>query len=477
MNHRNTQASFLPGKPVSSLSHSKSSLRRWAAALICASAVALIAACGGGDGGAESAQSTDPGVPFQISAKIDTNTDNPITGQEVRLSPNVSFTGTIPAGATLTQVRWDFGDNTSVTINNAASFSVAQLKSYAQTGTFTVTLGATASNGASGSVTRTISVQSPPAPFQISAKIDTNTDNPITGQEVRLSPDVSFKGTIPAGATLTEVRWDFGDGASQTINTSASFTMAQFKSYAADGQYTVTLSATASTGESISVTRTISVQSFALTGVLANRFSENNPPNIGDYIRLGADGQPLAIQTATWADLGNNADGTRWECIKDMQSGLIWEVKTKHDPSALRHFASTFTWFDDTQAGQAAGREIDGNFGVCNGVADLAKCNTQAYTVAIKTLPIGQALCGFRDWRMPDRFELLSIVLTTASDPAIRATHFPDVNLARLGKTWSGSTNSIVPELAWDVFFYDGFADGSGFKTDGAAVRLVRSGR
>lgn len=314
--------------------------------------------------------------------------------------------------------------------------------------------------------------------LQITASVTANTSSPLTGQEVRLSPSLALAGTVPAGATVTQVRWDFGDGSPVvSISNAASLTAAQFKSYAAAGNYIVTLGATASTGESGSVTRTISVQSFAPTGVLAN--TTPGVTNTGNYTRLGADGQALAIQDAQWSDTGTNAAGTRWECIKDNQSGLIWEVKTKHDPSALRHFTSSFTWFDDNAAtnGGDSGTETDLATAVCNGVADLTKCNTKSYTTAVKTLPAGQALCGFRDWRMPDRFELLSIALTTASDPAIQATHFPDVNLANLfGAAWSSSSDTDEPEAAWTVYFVNG-VDNLNYKFDGLSARLVRSGQ
>ena len=201
--------------------------------------------------------------------------------------------------------------------------------------------------------------------------------------------------------------------------------------------------------------------------------------NIGNYTRLGADGQPLAIQAATWADTGSNAAGTRWECIKDNQSGLIWEVKTKHETSALRHYTASFTWFDDNFAtnGGNAGTETDGAAAVCNGVADPSKCNTKAYTTAVNALPAGQALCGFRNWRMPDRFELRSIALATASNPAIRATHFPDVNLnLSSGATWSASPYSGYSDGALGVNFNEGYGY-LGDKYFGWSARLVRSGQ
>jgi Protein of unknown function (DUF1566)/PKD domain len=313
--------------------------------------------------------------------------------------------------------------------------------------------------------------------LQISASVVANTTSPITGQEVRLSPSLALAGTVPAGATVTQVRWDFGDGSPVvSLSNAASLSVAQFKSYATAGSYIVTLGATASTGESGSVTRTISVQSFALTGVLAN---SGTTANIGNYTRLGADGQPLAIQTATWANTGNNTDGTRWECIKDNQSGLIWEVKSKNDPSSLRHFTATFTWYDTNPAtnGGAVGTESGGAVpGICPGLPDPTKCNTLAYTNAVKTLPAGQALCGFRDWRMPSDKELTSIILPGPTAPIIRATDFPDIPLGNSYTEYFWSATPIGTSSAFATRFSTS-SSGPVSREAGLSVRLVRSGR
>jgi hypothetical protein len=317
-------------------------------------------------------------------------------------------------------------------------------------------------------------------PLTITASIDANTSSPLTGQEIKFLPNVLLNGSVPAGATLTQVRWDFGDGSPVvTVSNAASFTTAQFKSYAGVGSFIVTLGATASTGESGSITRTISVQSSAPTGTLSNAITV---ANIGDYTRLGSDGRSLPIQTATWNATGNNADGTRWECVKDNQSGLIWEVKSTHDASALRHYTATFTWFnsDSSTNGGSAGTEIDGNAAVCNGVSDLSKCNTQAYKTAVRALPTGQALCGFRDWRMPSLDELISIRLFGVGSPAINSASFPDINLNVLnGGVWSSSSVVDLSYLLNNARFV-AFSGGIGDSTDkynAKAVRLVRSGQ
>jgi hypothetical protein len=305
--------------------------------------------------------------------------------------------------------------------------------------------------------------------LQIAASLNASITSPITGQETKLTPSLAFAGNVPAGATLTQVRWDFGDGSPGVmISDAANFTVPQYKSYAAADSYLVTLRLTANTGQNWEITRTIVVESYAPTGLLANA---NTVANIGDYTRLGADGQSLAIQNAAWNDNGSNAAGTRWECIKDNQSGLIWEVKTKNDPSALRDYRSTFIWYDVSEG--SSGVQIDGDRATCNGVADLAKCNTQSYTTAVKGLPTGQALCGFRDWRMPSLNELLSLVLTPSREIYINETHFPDIDFSLKqdsGLMWTATQIGSNPDQAGAINFKSGIT-GNAPKNYGLSIR------
>jgi hypothetical protein len=426
-------------------------LNRWRAALA-ASALALLAACGGGSvtppssvtpsptdgnpivtppdggngGGAGNPVVNLPPVPV-LSASIAANISQPITGQEVRLAPSVSLsTTTVSPTLTVTQVVWDFGDGSpAVSISNASSFTTPQFKSYAQTGTYVVTLSATDSAGRSGSVTRTISVQSFAATGLLN---DTGID--------WCSENITTPSTWVNNAVCSAVNW-----AGNLWGT------AQDAYFGRDAQ--------------------------ARAGTL---------PKVGsgaagfDFTRLGADGQPLSIQTATYSATGNEADGTRWDCIKDNHTKLIWEVK-RLDPTHLRSHTATHTWYepDNTKNGGSAGSETGG---VCTGLADPAKCNTKAYQTAVNAQPTGQALCGFRDWRMPSKDELISITHLGRSKPAIDAAQFPDVNLGndQFVATWSASPSAGNPGDAW----YVNFSYGNGYndvKSGGLSARLVRSGQ
>jgi len=77
------------------------------------------------------------------------------------------------------------------------------------------------------------------------------------------------------------------------------------------------------------------------------------------------------------------------------------------------------------------------------------------------------------DWRLPDRYELQSIVDFGTTDPAADPFFFPQTSADRF---WSSSTLHRFPFLAWFVHLFDGLLAG-GNKGDAYAVRCVRGGR
>jgi hypothetical protein len=192
-----------------------------------------------------------------------------------------------------------------------------------------------------------------------------------------------------------------------------------------------------------------------------------------DFTKLGSDGRSLATQSAAWSDTGTEAAGTRWDCVRDNTTGLVWEVK-RNDATHLRHMGHSYTWYstDAANSGGAAGTETGGS---CTGVANTAKCNTQSFATAVNALPAGQALCGFRDWRMPAVDELAGLAHLGRSNPAIDGNYFPNTSSSGY---WSASPLAGYPGFAWLVYFSDGYGYyGYGFKSLALQVRLVRSGQ
>jgi CRP-like cAMP-binding protein len=75
------------------------------------------------------------------------------------------------------------------------------------------------------------------------------------------------------------------------------------------------------------------------------------------------------------------AEATRWACVRDKVTGLIWEVKT--DDGGLRDMHNTYTIYGDGRSGDAS--EL------------VATVNAAG-------------LCGANDWRLPSRLMLHSLV-------------------------------------------------------------------
>lgn len=195
-----------------------------------------------------------------------------------------------------------------------------------------------------------------------------------------------------------------------------------------------------------------------------------------DFTKLGADGRPLTNQSGSWSydgagkDNGTETDGTRWDCVRDNTTGLVWEVK-RNDVNHLRHLSHTYSWYnpDSTTNGGGVGNDA-GSSAACTGTA---KCNTQSIVTSVNALPSGEALCGFRDWRLPMVDELQTLAHTGVSSPAVDSAYFPNTVSAGY---WSSSPISLNSGGAWLVNFFYGF-DGNDSKGSAYRVRLVRSGR
>jgi uncharacterized protein DUF1566/Calx-beta domain-containing protein len=112
------------------------------------------------------------------------------------------------------------------------------------------------------------------------------------------------------------------------------------------------------------------------------------------FTKLDAAGAPLANQSVQY-------NATPWSCVRDERTQLTWEVKT--DDGGLRDKDWTYTWLNSTgiNDGGSAGTA---NGGVC---VDTANCDSEKFVAAVNAA----GLCGFNDWRLPTRDELLSIVM------------------------------------------------------------------
>ena len=180
--------------------------------------------------------------------------------------------------------------------------------------------------------------------------------------------------------------------------------------------------------------------------------SNNSNGHAGfDFTKISKTGEALA------------ANAKSWNCVKDNVTGLIWEVKT--DDNGLHDKNWRYSWYepDNSKNGGDAGTQ---NGGACG---STSACDTDGYVKAVNAA----GWCGYKDWRMPDRAELRSIVDYSRDKPAINTRYFPNTVSSRV---WSSSPVADGSNSAWFVLFYYGF-DSWNYKSNHYYVRLVRSGQ
>ncbi len=187
-----------------------------------------------------------------------------------------------------------------------------------------------------------------------------------------------------------------------------------------------------------------------------------------DFTKIANNGTELAANAA----LGSGA--TDWACTRDNVTGLTWEVKV-NDNTHLRHKGHTYRWYD-TDSTRNGGNSGSVGTNTCNATLPSSQCNTQAYVTAVNSAQ----LCGYSDWRMPHKDELLGLVDQSKQESGaaiIDSTYFPN---ATTGWHWTGTNYAGNPADAWFVDFdygYDAYDYNGVDKTSGTVVRLVRGGQ
>lgn len=182
-----------------------------------------------------------------------------------------------------------------------------------------------------------------------------------------------------------------------------------------------------------------------------------------DWTKLDATGAPLAAQDHAWNPDGSETEGTRWSCVQDNVTGLIWEIK-ESDPNHPRYGGHTYRWWLD-------GNEYNGAFPdqSTSGTCGTDNCDTQSFVNWVNE----NSLCGFSDWRMPSVAELSSIAVLSNVIPAVDTAYFPNIKDPRF---FTNQSLARDPSRAWYVYFSDGSVSFTN-KGDASHVRLVRGGR
>lgn len=189
---------------------------------------------------------------------------------------------------------------------------------------------------------------------------------------------------------------------------------------------------------------------LALTLIAGCAERAEQPPASESWHRIDASGHILS---------GDNTPAHR--CVLDPASGLMWQVQD--EAGELHDRDNRYSWYStDKRKHMSEPGLADG--GECHG----SNCDTEALVAAVNE----QGLCGFADWRLPSREELMTLgeAERRESGLIVDPAFFP---AAVAGEYWTGETFRLYPQSAWAVDFGSGL-DRADLKSEAKAVRLVR---
>ncbi|CAM4129925.1 hypothetical protein F901_03012 [Acinetobacter dispersus] len=175
-------------------------------------------------------------------------------------------------------------------------------------------------------------------------------------------------------------------------------------------------------------------------GNLYQNFLACDAISLGSLYGLEQDAEIKAGQPMSYILLKQNGE----ECVKDNVTGLIWEQKTIG--GGLRDANQAYTWYNsnnNNNGGFAGSEKIQASTSIkkdCN----LSKCNTEAYIAALNTAKY----CGYNNWRLPTRTELISIIDYGHAYKSIN----PIFTNTRAGNFW---TNASYPGYSYITFTSD----------------------
>ncbi len=215
-----------------------------------------------------------------------------VTAPPVNQPPTAAFTATTAnlvatfdatassdADGTVTGYAWDFGDSTTGTGSKPTH-------TYGSAGSYPAKLTVTDNQGATNSVTKTVTVTAPPVNQPPTAAFTATTANLVATFDATASSD--------ADGTVTGYAWDFGDS---TTGTGSKPT----HTYGSAGSYPAKLTVTDNQGATTSVTKTVTVTAPPV----------NQPPT--------------AAFTATTANLVATFDATASSDADGTVTGYAWD--------------------------------------------------------------------------------------------------------------------------------------------------------
>ncbi|WP_212719536.1 PKD domain-containing protein [Blastococcus sp. CCUG 61487] len=243
------------------------------------------------------------------------------TGSAINLAPTAAFTSTVSDLAaafdgsgstdedgTVVAHDWDFGDG------GTATGATAQ-HTYAEAGTYTVTLRVTDDAGATAETSREVTVTAPPPNVAPTAA--------FTVAASGLSVSVDGTTSADTDGSVVAYGWDFGDGGTATGATAQHV-------YAEAGTYTVTLQVTDDDGDTATAEQSVTVE--RATVLAADAFGRTVSGGLGTA-DVGGDwtvqfGAPRHAVTPGAATLSLAAPGNNTGSFLGAVSGQDVDVRT-----------------------------------------------------------------------------------------------------------------------------------------------------
>jgi hypothetical protein len=157
---------------------------------------------------------------------------------------------------------------------------------------------------------------------------------------------------------------------------------------------------------------------------------------------IGSTGYSLVFKGCSAANVAEYYDKT--ECVRDNASGLIWQG---HTPEGLRggtEFKSNYDSTTELQKWNGSAKEFP----------TQAEIDAITNSIGFKNAVNATNLCGFGNWRLPTKDELLGIVKTANYPGAANIDNdwFPNTIQTHY---WTSTTYLQDPIYVWNISFYD----------------------
>ncbi|MCX8521655.1 MAG: immunoglobulin domain-containing protein [Rhodoferax sp.] len=166
------------------------------------------------------------------------------------------------------------------------------------------------------------------------------------------------------------------------------------------------------------------------------------------------------LTVSRYSELPNGSGGTyaRTECIQDNATGLVWEGKNPNG--------------SDSRAGDTGYTNYDSRQAVGAGIDINAITNSIGYVISVNS---GSELCGFNDWRLPEKNEFEGIILDNIQHTGhfIDNSWFPNT---QSNGYWTSSLYNNNLSTLWFVDFSAVNSANYSFRYNNFYVRLVRCG-